>query len=249
MSEIKSVWTDTYYIPTYEVDFNGHVTLPMLGRFMQETASHHAAHLGAGHEAMVAEGRVWMLLGLAFRIQRYPHWRETIQVSTWPSRHERFYYFRDFRITCEDEIIGEAGSKWIAVDIERRRPFRGDLHFHIKWDEVEQVWPDCLQKLPAVESKKIISKEEVRYTDLDVNEHVNNIRYMEWILDGIPLDFHKSHQLREFEIHFQSESLFADQVELKQDRFGVANFVHSLIRKSDQKEICRARSFWQVKRL
>jgi len=245
MSKIKSVWTDTYYIPTYEVDFKGNVTLPMLGRFMQETASHHAEHLGVGHEAMVAEGRVWMLLGLAFRIHRYPLWRDTILVSTWPSLHERFYYFRDFEITCHDEVIGEASSKWIPVDIEWRRPFRGQLHFHINWDEVKQVWPDCLQKLPEVKSDKVISEARVRYTDLDVNEHVNNIRYMEWILDGFSLDFHRSHQLHEFEIHFQSETLYGDLIELRQDEDDGTHFVHSLIRKSDHKEICRARSAWQ----
>ena len=244
MSDIKHVWSDSYYLPTYEIDLKGNATIPMLGRFMQESASNHASHLGFGHEAMVAAGTVWMLLGLAFRIERYPHWRETIEVQTWPSRHERIYYYRDFRIVCEGKSIGVASSKWIVVDLQRRRPVRDAVHFDVDWDATEQVWPECLQKLTGVESESIIDTHEVRYTDLDVNEHVNNIRYIEWILDGFPLDFHKSHQLHEFEIQFQSEGLYGDRVQLVQDSLDEVNFTHS-IRQSDGKEICRARSSWK----
>ena len=244
MDEIKRVWSDAYYIPTYEVDFRGNATVPMLGRFMQESASHHARHLGFGHEAMVAAGRIWMLLGLAFRIERYPRWRETIEIQTWPSLHERIYYFRDFRISCDGQPMGVASSKWIVVDIERHRPVRDALQFDIDWDAAEKVWPDCLQKLPDVVSEQILNTREVHYTDLDVNAHVNNIRYIEWILDVFSLDFHKSHQLVEFEIQFQSEALFGDRVQLVQDSLDEVNFIHS-IRQSEGKEICRARSSWQ----
>lgn len=245
MSEIERIWSDSYYIPTYEMDFKGNATLPMLGRFMQESASNHASHLGFGHEAMVAAGRIWMLLGLAFHVERYPHWRETIEVQTWPSCHERIYYFRDFRIVCEGQPIGVASSKWIVVDLERRRPVRDALHFGIDWNATERVWPDCLQKMSAVESGEVVDDVIVRYTDLDVNEHVNNIRYIEWILDGFSLDFHKSHQLVEFEIQFQSEALYGDCVQIMQDSYDEMNFAHS-IRKSGGKEICRARSSWKT---
>ena len=245
MSETQSVWSDMYYIPTYEVDLKGNVTIPMLGRFMQESAANHASHLGAGYSQMTANNRIWMLLGLAFRIEQYPKWRDTVEVFTWPSRHERIYYYRDFRMVCEGKIVGIATSRWIPVDVKTRRPFRGDMHYTVNWDETERLWPDALQKLPEVESEKTILSTHVRYLDLDVNGHVNNIRYMEWILDGFSLDYHRNHQMREFEIHYKAEAVYGDTVQLVQVNDGEGIYQHVLIRQSDRKELCQARSVWE----
>jgi len=245
MSEFKQVWPSSYLVHSYEVDMYGRVTVPNLCRYLQESAYYHAEHLGVGHSALSRQNKIWMLLGLAIRMNQYPKWNDTIQVQTWPSRNERIYYFRDYSILINDLPVGVATTKWIIVDLENRRPSRDKLDFHTDYNAAEKVWPEALIKVPPVESEIVQRGYPVSFADLDVNEHVNNIRYIEWVLDSMPLDFHKSHQLREFEILFQSEALSGDVVQLKQDEVDGMNFVHSLIRESDQKEICRARSAWQ----
>ena len=245
MSEFKQIWPSSYLVHSYEVDMYGRVTVPNLCRYLQESAYYHAEHLKVGHSALMSKNQIWMLLGLALRMNQYPMWNDTIDVQTWPSRNERIYYFRDYRILVKDTLVGVATTKWIIVDLENRRPSREKLDFHTDYLEADQVWPEALVKIPAIESETVQGEYPVKFADLDVNEHVNNIRYMEWILDGFSLDFHRSHQLHEFEIHFQSETLYGDLIELRQDHLNGKNIVHSLIRKSDQKEICRARSAWQ----
>jgi medium-chain acyl-[acyl-carrier-protein] hydrolase len=245
MCEIKPVWSADYLIHSYEVDLEGRVTVPNLCRYLQETAYYHAEHLGVGHSALSKNNRVWMLLGLAVRIERYPRWNDTITVKTWPSRKDRIYYYRDFRMLAKDIPVGSATTKWITVDLDKRRPCRADLDFHIQYDEMEKVWPEALEKIPDSESKSILATVEVKYHDLDVNDHVNNIRYVEWILDGFSRDFYQISRLEEFEIFFQAEAVFGDKILLMQTESEPDRFLHSLTHQKEGKEVCRARSVWQ----
>ncbi len=245
MSEIKSVWSADYLIHSYEVDMTGRVTVPNLCRYLQETAYYHAEHLGVGHGALTRNNQVWMLLGLAVRIEQFPKWNDVITVTTWPSRKDRIYYYRDFRILLNDIPVAIATTKWIIVDVEKRRPSRVDLDFHIHYDAMETVWPGALEKLPATEANTILKTVDVAYHDLDVNAHVNNIRYIEWILDGFTQDHYQKNRLKDFEILFQAEAVFGDKILLKQTAPDHVRFVHSLTRERDGKETCRARSLWR----
>ncbi|HDQ44621.1 MAG TPA: hypothetical protein ENN17_03855 [bacterium] len=247
MTGLKPVWAEAYSVHSYEVDREGHVTAPHLCRYLQETAYYHAEHLGVGHSVLSASGRAWMLLGLAIRMDRYPRWHDTITVRTWPSARDRIYYHRDFRFFLEDEPVGIATTKWITVDIAKHRPCRTDLDFHIPYERMEKVWPDAFDHLRTPETEDIRRTVEAGYLDLDVNAHVNNIRFMEWILDGFSADFHQTRMLMELAIRFQAEAVFGDRIHIRQTEPVADRFEHSLIRERDGRETCRACSFWAKK--
>jgi acyl-ACP thioesterase len=84
----------------------------------------------------------------------------------------------------------------------------------------------------------------VRYADIDVNRHVNSSRYIDWMLDAYPLEFHRRYLLRVLEINFLSETLEGEVLSVRTRQIGAGAYGHSL-RKADGSEICRARLEWE----
>ena len=87
---------------------------------------------------------------------------------------------------------------------------------------------------------------QIRYTDLDVNEHVNNVKYLDCILAGFTFDFLKAHTLREVEINYLSEAKYDDSIAVGYEKKENLTFLHSLLRVKDHIELCRARTCWEV---
>ena len=85
---------------------------------------------------------------------------------------------------------------------------------------------------------------QVSYGDLDMHKHVNNLRYMEWILNSLPFEFLSSHILREIEISYMSEASYGDEISVSYEKKEESNFFHRIMTKKNNTEICRARTVW-----
>ncbi len=58
----------------------------------------------------------------------------------------------------------------------------------------------------------------VRNSDLDINQHVNNTKYAQWILDAIPYDYHRSLRLKTYSVNFLSETHLQDEVRVDREQ-------------------------------
>jgi acyl-ACP thioesterase len=54
----------------------------------------------------------------------------------------------------------------------------------------------------------------VSYSDLDVNGHMNNTRYLDWVCDLLPSAFHRDHPLKAATICYMTEALEGQQLQL-----------------------------------
>ena len=86
----------------------------------------------------------------------------------------------------------------------------------------------------------------VKYSDLDQNNHVNNVKYLQWILDSYPDNYCRQHLVKIFEINYLSETSLNDRIVIRTERMEDKDtiFLHSMFRVHDEKEICRARLTW-----
>ena len=80
---------------------------------------------------------------------------------------------------------------------------------------------------------------------MDINDHVYNVRYIEWILECFPLDFHKAHQLKELEINYMAEAVYGDSISASISETRIKIFSHCLFRSEDERELCRSKNSWQ----
>lgn len=249
-------WTDNYLISSYEVDARGRASLTTLCKFMQETAYNHANHLGFGYSQLRESGLFWVLSRMLIQVNRYPRWDEKIRVRTWPSGMDRLFAFRDFLIVGEGGMpIGAAGSAWLMLDTEKRRPRRPEEFDRLTANSHLFPTGRSLEHRPG-KVPPLIEPEEgvsfpVRYSDLDLYDHVNNARYVQWISDNYPKEILRRNDVAECEINFVSESKMGDHAAIYTQRVEESpgdssyRFRHAVKRKADNKDICLAELIWR----
>ena len=245
------VWKDEYTIHSYQVDVSNNATLVVLCQLMQESAWNHAEHLELGFSHLNRKNFIWVLCRQLVKMYSFPKWGDMIQVHTWPTAKDKLFCYRDFRISdSTGSAIGEATTTWFVIDLASRKPQKTDSYFHVDLPEdVERVFPGKLHKLHPVSSTANTRLVQVTYGDLDRNEHVNNVRYIDWILNGLPLDYLKTHELKEMEVNYLSEAAYDDEILVRSEKKEESHFFHSLIRNRDNTELCRARTVWQSQRM
>ncbi len=238
----KLTFEEQFKIRASEVDANQKATLPAICNLLQEIAGNHARQLQFDITDLQENKLTWVLHRLQVQMDRFPDWRETITIRTWPSGGDGLRAHRDFLILDQKEnTIGCALSYWLILSIESRRPIR------IPKEILDSVPKNSEHVLPVTDgSFEEISQPDasrsfnVRKTDLDLNKHVNNVRYIEWALACLPEE-HKAHEI---DIKFLGESVLDDTDIAEMQRYSnTANksgFTHQIKRTSDQKILATA---------
>ncbi len=239
------VYKESFKVHTYEVDIHNRLTIQSLAQFLQESASNHAALLGFGVEFLLQHKRTWVLSRLAIEIKNFINLGETVTIKTWPADTEKLFFIRDFEITdSKRNIIGSGTSYWIFIDTEKGRPVhpsKNEIDFD--YNNIKRGFDRPLSKLPAMEKVESSRSFNVRYSDLDLNNHVNNIKYIEWGMEGIEPEYKKTHIPFALEINFLAEAKYENLVNLSMEKKSSEFFLHSLY--IANKEICRIKSVWK----
>ncbi len=249
MSEMMTSWEDEYSISFHEVDIKNEVFLPVLWSFMQETAWHHADHLGLGYSDLMERQYFWVLSRLSVQMEEYPRWGDRIRVKTWLTGTGRLFALRAFSITdLTGKIFGTARSAWLVLDLKNRKPQKIEPLFkHLRhlFDDLPPA--EEPEKLPAPVRPQSRKSYEVRYSDIDIHHHVSNIKYIEWILDSVPFEVNRSHQIHTFEVNFLAESSYEDAISIETETLQESPpfFLHRVCREGEGKELCRARARWK----
>jgi len=245
-STVPQVYEENFKIHTYEVDIHNRLTIQALCQFLQEAASNHAALLGFGVEYLLKNNRTWVLSRLAVEIEDFIPLGEIITIKTWPADTDKLFFIRDFEIeNSNSKIIGSATSYWIFLDTEKRRPIHpSKKEIVYDYGKLPRSFNRPLTKLPSLESSLSSMLFHVRYSDLDLNNHVNNIKYIEWGMEGVDPDYRKKHIPFSLEINFLSEAKYGDEVNLSMKQVSSGDFLHSLL--IDDTEICRIQSVWKT---
>ncbi len=242
------IFKEKYSVYSYEVDTNANAPVTAIANYIQDIAAKHAELLGWGFEEMLKRHQYWVLYRLRIDILRYPVWREELMVETWPSGIDRLFANRDFRImNGQGEEIGKATSTWLIIDRRSRRPQSPkSLHDTLPGLSVSSDGKS-LEKIPSVESENARKNLRVKYSDLDQNNHVNNVKYIQWITDSYPGDFCAKNRIVNFEINYLSESSIGEKIGIESVCLNQSPLLyhHAMFITDQEKEICRARVTWE----
>jgi acyl-ACP thioesterase len=174
-------------------------------------------------------------------MERFPKWRETITIKTWPSSGDGLRAHRDFLILDRNqEVIGRSLSYWLILNIENRRPVRIPKEImELAPKDTEHVLPITDIDFPEIEDSKYNEKYKVRKTDLDLNKHVNNVHYVDWALADLP----EETEINKVDISFLGEAVLGDTVGVQLQKYENTTghtFYHQLRRTSDEKILAKA---------
>ncbi len=248
-------WSETVTIHSYDVDFTRHATLEALCRYFLEAAWNHAEALGFGFTHLAREGKVWVLSRLLLDLETYPCWGDQVTFHTWPRGIQSIFALRDFELLGGNGRRLAAGSSaWLILDGRNRRPQRVEKFLSAITPVSKRATDRGPEKVPALlegsggretgGATAAAPPCPVRYSDIDLNGHVNSARYLAWLMDGYTAEWHERHVPRRLEINYLGESHQGEQLSLFTHLTGPQHFVHA-IRNTDAREACRAIIQWR----
>jgi acyl-ACP thioesterase len=172
----------------------------------------------------------------------YPIRDENITIKTWAKEPDGLFAYRDFEVLNEqNEVIAVASSAWLILDINSRRPHRLDA-FKKDFPIVrENVMASAPEKLPPVEVTQKNGPIRIAVSDIDFNGHTNNASYIRWILDSLPIEWHRENLTKEVEVNFLHESTTEQHYIVGKQDIDNDTSLFSISRQEDGKELVRVK--------
>lgn len=237
---------EQFSVHTYEVDAFNQLSVPKLAGFLQEVASNHAAALGVGIDALRSRGLTWVVVRQQIEILEPIALGERLEVLTWPSGIDRLAAMRDYEVRRADGSVAARGlSHWFVLDFTTRRPVRPD---EVVGPELQVAREHGLavarEKLPRLETWDSEARFPIRFEDIDVNLHANNVSYLSWAMEAVPQALWKTSRLASVDIQYLAECGYGTAVLSRLAAAGDRGFLHGLAREDDGSEVARLRTQW-----
>lgn len=203
------------HIPEYECDVSGRVKLSYLLKLIQKAAGEHLTSLNLPYELLKEGGQVFLLAKLGLRILHAPMATQPILINTLPQGTKGAQFYREIILTTpQGERLMEAHTVWLLVDPVTRHIQRPD---QFKYPLPQLPEPEWLEPLGTArykpEGQEIgVQKKVVQYSDMDVNEHLNNTVYADMICDCLPYQQLITRGIASFHMNYQKEALLGEEI-------------------------------------
>lgn len=159
----------------------------------QNLASFNSDVVGYGVYDVPKTGKTWIVVDWKLRVLRRPRYGEDVMVRTWGRKNQGLISFRDFEIRSDNELCAVATSKWMLIDLVTRKPIEitNDIidAFGIH-NELEVFIDEEFETIKPLDTYDKELKINIRKSDLDFNNHVNNIKYFDYLNE---LGFNKNY--------------------------------------------------------
>lgn len=205
----------------FHCDCSRHLSMAHLGNCLLNAADFHADSCGFGMRRLNPEGKTWVLSRLAIEVVAMPEEYARFSVETWIESVMKYFTYRNFIVADAEKpsrIYGYARSVWALIDTSTRRPLSIDGVADGGIARSADPSRDCpiarpSRVTPDSEAQTVVSFAP-SYGDIDVNGHVNSIKYLEHVLNIFSPDWHVSHPLRRVDIAYGAESHYGDTLSI-----------------------------------
>jgi len=202
----------------FHCDFSSHLLMGHLGNHLLNAADFHANDRGFGMHYLNTINKTWVLSRLAIEMEQMPLAYDRFAVETWVESAKRFFTRRNFMVqdTKTGQIFGYGRSIWAMIDTVSRQPVNLlDIKDGLLSQFVEEG-----KSCPIARESRVMMDNNVellgsviaRYNDIDVNGHVNSVKYIEHVLDLFPLSLYSEKRLLRFEIAYVAEAHYGDEL-------------------------------------
>ena len=216
---MEPIYVKEYEVSPVAVDAYGRLKASRMLAFLQDVAGGHSAILGTSQKELTDKNLFWAVIRHRVQITRAPRSGEKLRLETWPMPTTRTAYPRS---TIAYDEQGNECFRSISLGILMDANTRAMVLPGKSGVEVGGMLRGCELQAPGSLIPRDMGKVEkriVRYTDLDINGHMNNTRYLDWVEDLLPAQFHQQHEIREFTLCYMSEVTEKEEVSLHWDLF------------------------------
>lgn len=213
----------------------------VLGNHLLNCAGIHAAERGFGIAELNENHYTWVLSRLAVEMEEMPRAYEKFSIRTWVENVYRLFTDRNFEIVnAAGKPIGYARSIWAMISMETRKP--ADLLALHGGGITDYI---CDKECPIEKAGRVkvneaepVARYTAKYGDIDLNGHVNSVKYIEHALNLFPLEMFREKNLRRFEVAYVAESYYGDTLCFYREQVGEGEYDIE-IKKNDTEVVVR----------
>ena len=211
---MEPIFKQTYEISAIHLDRFGRMKPSVILLLAQEVAGGHCTQLALDWDTLAKRNLFWAVIRSRVQISRLPVAGETITLETWPMPTTRSAFPRaTVAYDQQGNEVFRAISLWVLMDMNSRSmvlPGKSGIDLTGTLRGCELAVPGSI--LPKTLEFSVTRT--VGYTELDRNGHMNNTRYMDWINDLLPSEFHEEHPIKEFTVCYLCEAREGQQIDL-----------------------------------
>ncbi|NPD92383.1 acyl-[acyl-carrier-protein] thioesterase [Xylanibacter muris] len=234
----------------FHCDFSKRLFMGHLGNHMLNAADFHSSERGFGMTYLNPIHKTWVLSRLAIEMEEMPEQYTRFYVETWVESAMRYFTNRNFRVVGEDgTIYGYGRSVWAMIDTGTRQPQDimavrdGEI---VNWIETEKECP--MEKGSRVRmsgNAELVRTIDTHYNDVDVNGHINSVKYIEHVLDLFSLDNYRENRIGRFEIAYVAESYYGDRLSFFREETADGEYCVRIVKTNPENlkevEVCRSK--------
>ena len=195
-----------YIVSNNDVDSRFLLKVPAIFRLFQDVALLATESAKVDSITLSKRNIDWVITRMQVEITRLPKCDETIYVHTYPGKDMAMLYPRYFFITDKDDnVIIKSSSIWALIDNNTRKVI-------VDRDTISKLPPESRDdqlplpnKIVNPENSVFVENRKIHYSDLDFNSHMNNVRYVELLMDVNGSDFYKKHQASTIILNYMKE--------------------------------------------
>ena len=206
----------------FDSDTVGTMKLTSIFQKALELSGEHSSLLGRSDKYLMEEyGVAWVVLEYDMQVNRLPQYEEKFVITTEATSYNKFFCYRDFYFKDTDgNILLTIHSTWCMMNLAERKiaSITDDIVLPYESDKLNKL----VRGYKYSELSGDISEKDytIKYWDLDLNGHVNNVRYLDWIIDSLDRSFLEKHEPAEFHLKY-----------IKEIQYGT--LVHSIMEKDN----------------
>lgn len=241
MEKENKIGSYDFVAEPFHVDFTEKLTMGVLGNHLLNCAGIHAAERGFGIAELNENHYTWVLSRLVVEMEEMPRAYEKFSIRTWVENVYRLFTDRNFEIVnAAGKPIGYARSIWAMISMETRKP--ADLLALHGGGITDYI---CDKECPIEKAGRVkvneaepVARYTAKYGDIDLNGHVNSVKYIEHALNLFPLEMFREKSLRRFEVAYVAESYYGDTLCFYREQVGEGEYDIE-IKKNDTEVVVR----------
>lgn len=195
-------------VKSRDVQSNGYIRFPHLVRMFQNSAFKHSDYLGLTQDVLMKSRLAWVLYTMYVKVYNYPKLNDNLSITTWVSSKQKILVKRDYQVTNNNTPILDATTSWVLFNLDKRQAmFIPDNIYYIYEPEDENILPGIENCLPFHNNIHYNYNYEftIRHMDLDSNDHVNNITYIDFIYTAVYRMLKKTIYIKTLNIIYKKE--------------------------------------------
>ena len=191
-----------------DCDLHGRLRMDAFFSLMQECAEHHSDLHGLSHDVLLDRGYFFALARIHVLFHKKVSFNQQIVLTTWTGRANRFFCPRYHSLCLEDgTLLAQSAALWVILDVHSRK-LTSPLLLDLPFPDLSSL-PDSASlptHLPVrLPESAIQSKYTPKYSDYDLNGHVNNAHYITWLLDSLPKSVLEQSYIHELTAGYERE--------------------------------------------